>query len=103
MYVVLRTRYHDEASLKEHILRLAIALEAHAISSAPMVAAGPNNSGPSINQARDVIWSGKVDVSEDPILVVEELGEEDDAQNILLIWRLQVFLSTCSIVANEHY
>jgi len=50
--------------------------------------------GSSGNQPRDVIWSGKVNVSEDPITVVEESDDDDEGQNVLLIWKLTAFLST---------
>ena len=91
-YVVLRTPYQDEAQLKGYISRLQIVLEAHAISLLPHT--GEPHQGQANNQPRDVIWSGKVNVSEDPIIVVEE-SEDDggEGQAVLVIWRLIAFLS----------
>ena len=91
IYVVLRTPYQDEGQLKGYISRLQIVLEAHATSSSPR--AGDSHQGQTINQPRDVIWSGKVNVSEDPIIVVEESDDGDEGQAVLVIWRLSAFLS----------
>ncbi|MCJ1245034.1 hypothetical protein MMC30_002235 [Trapelia coarctata] len=91
VYVVLRTRYLDETQLKANISSLAIILEAHAISTTPHAShPGDIQQG---NQTRDVIWSGKVNVGEDPIIVVEESDDDDNGQNVLLIWKLIAFLT----------
>ncbi|MCJ1433996.1 hypothetical protein MMC27_003361 [Xylographa pallens] len=91
IYVVLQTPYQDEAQLKAYISRLQIVLEAHATSSSPR--AGESHQGQTINQPRDVIWSGKVNVSEDPIIVVEGSDDDDEGQAVLVIWRLTAFLT----------
>jgi hypothetical protein len=67
-------------------------LEAHAISSAPT-----EENQRAQGQIRDVIWSGKVDVAEDPVIVVEqsEDDDEDAEQTVLLIWKVKAFLSEC--------
>jgi hypothetical protein len=96
LYAILRTPYDDPVSLKAHIARLAIIVEAHAISSPATTNEGAATAAS--GQARDVIWSSRLDVSEDPILVVE--GSEDgDEQDALLIWKMNAFLST-SLVSN---
>ncbi|MCJ1475964.1 hypothetical protein MMC13_004628 [Lambiella insularis] len=95
VYVVLRTPYQDESQLKVYISRLHIVLEAHAISSPSSTAhsADPRQVQ-AVNQPRDVIWSGKIDVLEDPIIVVEESEEGDeDGQAVLVIWKLTSFLT----------
>ncbi|MCJ1400170.1 hypothetical protein MMC11_003374 [Xylographa trunciseda] len=95
IYVVLRTPYQNEAQLKGYISRLQIALEAHAISSLPRT--GDPQQSQTINQPRDVIWSGKVNVLEDPIIVVEESDDDEtEDQAVLVIWRLTAFLSEVS-------
>ena len=92
--MVLRARYHDETQLKTHISRLSIILEAHAISTiSHPVHPGDAHSNTSGSQPRDVIWSGKVNVVEDPIIVVEESDDEEDGHAVLVIWRLTAFLS----------
>ena len=91
IYVVLRTPYQDEAQLKGYISRLQIVLEAHATSSSPR--AGDSHQGQNINQPRDVIWSGKVNITEDPIIVLEGSDEGDAGQAVLVIWKLTAFLS----------
>ena len=91
---MLRTPYLDELQLKAYIARLAVALEAHAVSS-PSTDLSANNAEkrPSGGQTRDVIWMGKVDTSEDPVIVVEEAEDADDSRDMFLIWKLNVFLS----------
>jgi hypothetical protein len=94
VYLVLRTPCHDELSLKNYISRLAIGLEAHAISSAPAPnSTGDGSQGSASSQTRDVIWSEKLDVNEDPLMVMEETEDGGVGQEVLLIWKLVVFLS----------
>ncbi|MCJ1284750.1 hypothetical protein MMC26_004086 [Xylographa opegraphella] len=105
IYVVLRTPYQNEAQLKGYISRLQIVLEAHATTSAPRT--GDSHQGQTMNQLRDVIWSGKVNVLEDPIIVVEESDDIDDGQAVLVIWRLTAFLGefpgfSCNMTAPDH-
>ena len=49
----------------------------------------PSSSG---NQSRDVIWTGKVDISEEPFTVIAASGDVEDRQDVLLIWKLSAFL-----------
>ena len=96
---MLRTPYQDEPKLKAHISRLAIALEAHAISSVLTDTSNRDASrGVSSGQARDVIWSGKVNTKEEPVMVVEEAIEGEDARDMFVIWRLTAFLSMSTYV-----
>lgn len=91
LYVVLRTPYDEETSLKAHISRLAIALEAHALNS-PTGGPGP----PPVHgggQARDVVWSSRLDVSEEPTTIIVEGLDGEDSQDVLLIWKMKAFLS----------
>jgi hypothetical protein len=102
VYIVLRTACTDEAPLKEYVSRLCVALEAHAISTVSGPSAeGP--SGPGGNQTRDIIWSGRVNVADDPIIVLEDLEEshrEDgkSPRSALLIWKTSIFLSACRVI-----
>ncbi|KAL9123004.1 MAG: hypothetical protein Q9187_000442 [Circinaria calcarea] len=94
IYVVLRTPYQDEQSLKAYIARLAVALEAHAVSS-PSTEGHPSGvrNGTFGGQTRDVIWSEKVDTAEEPVIVVEEATEHDDTRDMFVIWKLIAHLS----------
>ena len=96
VYVVLRTPYQDEPKIKAYISRLAVALEAHAVSSVSTdLASNDAQHRPSGGQTRDIIWMGKVDTSEDPVIVVEEAEDSDDSRDMFLIWKLTAFLSWC--------
>lgn len=90
IYVILRTPYHDDRSLSKFVPRLNVILEAQAFS-APTIAT-PNPDAPPPLQARDTIWTAKLDVTEDPVFVVVGSGEDDDGQDVLLIWKINAFL-----------
>ena len=93
MYAVLRTSFKDEHSLKSRISRLIISIEAHATSSPSVTSPTGESLNSSGGQSRDIIWSGRVDVSEDPFTVVAASSEAQDRQSVLLIWRTTVYLS----------
>lgn len=92
LYVVLRTKYLEESLLKSYISRIGIVLEAHAISSAQVASADGKNEARA-SEARDVIWTGRVDVSKEPIMAVEDSEDEGGQRHVLLIWKLLAFLS----------
>ena len=94
IYLALRCPYHDEVSLKDLISRLAVNIEAHAVSS-PASATRPNdgNAPPLGNQPRDVVWSKKLDTEEDPLIVMLGSDEEHGSQEVLLVWKMFAFLS----------
>lgn len=94
VYAVLRTSFKDEQSLKSRISRLVISIEAHAVSSPNITSPGGERPISTGGQTRDVIWSGRVDVSEDPFTIVAGSSEVPDRQSVLLIWRTFVFLGT---------
>lgn len=89
MYAVLRTTHNDENSLKDCLKRVSIGIEAHAVSS-PNINDQTKDRTPSSSQARDVVWTGKVDVNEDPITMV--VGSAEDSQTILLVWKVTASL-----------
>jgi hypothetical protein len=90
--VVLRTPYHDDRSLQKFVPRLNVVLEAQAFSSPAITS--PAGESEAAAQARDVIWSAKLDVNEDPVFVVvgSEDEEDEEGQDVLLIWKLNAFL-----------
>ena len=47
----------------------------------------------SAGQPREVIWMGKVDVTEDPFVAVEEPEHDKKDRDLLVIWKLTAFLS----------
>ncbi|MCJ1354311.1 MAG: hypothetical protein MMC33_004299 [Icmadophila ericetorum] len=92
IFVVLQTPYQDESKIKSYISRLLIALEAHAINSS---SAGLGKDAPAVsrNQARDVIWSSKLDVMQDPVIIVEEATDGEDARYIYVIWKMSAVMN----------
>lgn len=93
VYVVLRLSNCSEASLKSHLPRLKVRLEAFATNNL-----APESQDEGSGQARDLIFSGDVMDTEDPLIIVHDSeGEQEDKNHILVIWKIEVFLSNCSI------
>ena len=88
VYIVLGTRYHDEARLKSFIARHAISLEVLAYGFQQRPSGGPDRSkesSPSRNE--DVLWSGVIDAPEEPITIVREGNERVSERHVLVIWK----------------
>ena len=77
----------DEEGLRGRIARLSIGVEAHVENETVL---SPPKDGP---PQRDVVWSGKVNTTEEPIVVMEESAEEEDLSTALLIWKLTATLN----------
>ena len=94
IYIILRTPYQDEATLKSYLTRLAVNLDIQARGS-PLRSPGghdtPRETSPS--RTEDTLWSGNVDTSEDPFIVVQEDEEHGSAHTILAIWTTRALLS----------
>ncbi|KAF5630825.1 TRAPP trafficking subunit trs65 domain protein [Fusarium sp. NRRL 52700] len=96
--LLLRSPWKDEASLRTHLNRLVISVEAQIVNSKTL---GKENS------TADTIFSGTVPDIDDPFIIVDGGGEEeensddseesgDDAnlnQSVFAVWKLPVFLS----------
>ncbi|KAF5703074.1 TRAPP trafficking subunit trs65 domain-containing protein [Fusarium mundagurra] len=100
--LLLRSPWKDEASLRTHLNRLVISVEAQIVNSKTH---GKENSTP------DTIFSGTVPDIDDPFIIVdggdeEEDEEEEDSddneesgddanrnQSVFAVWKLPVFLS----------
>ncbi|MCJ1312886.1 hypothetical protein MMC25_006562 [Agyrium rufum] len=91
VYVVLQTPYQEEGSLKAQLALLSTALEVHALGQS----GGPSESGRDGSTSRDIIWSGKVGMNEDPIIVVEEGedSEDEESRDMFIIWKMIPSLS----------
>ena len=95
IYIILRTPYQDEATLKSYLNRLAVNLDIQARGS-PLRSPGghdtPRETSPS--RTEDTLWSGNIDTSEDPFIIVQEEEEEHDStRTILAIWTTRALLS----------
>lgn len=96
IYIVLRTPYQDEAILKSYLTRLAVSLEIQARGTSLRSPGGhdtPRETSPS--RTEDTLWSGNVDTSEDPFIIVQEEEEHDSTRTILAIWTTRALLSEC--------
>ena len=94
IYIILRTPYQDEATLKSYLNRLAVNLEIQARGSRLRSPGGhntPRETSPS--RTEDTLWSGNIDASEDPFIIVQEEEEHDSTRTILAIWTTRALLS----------
>ncbi|KAF9774543.1 hypothetical protein IL306_007435 [Fusarium sp. DS 682] len=97
--LLLRSPWKDEASLRTHLNRLVISVEAQIINS---------KTQSKENSTTDTIFSGTVPDIDDPFIIVdgEEEEEEEDSddseesgddanrtQSVFAVWKLPVFLS----------
>ncbi|KAH0566083.1 hypothetical protein GP486_000521 [Trichoglossum hirsutum] len=91
VYVILRTTYLGEDTLKSYLSRLAITLDAYAVSKQQQL---PTD-GQSAGQPQELVYSGKVQDFEDPLIIVHgsgEGGDEVENSHIITIWKLNAFL-----------
>ena len=94
IYIILRTPYQDEATLKAYLTRLAVSLDIQAKGSPLRSPAGRDSSREtSPSRTEDTLWSGNIDTSEDPFIVVHEEEEHDSTRTILAIWTTKALLS----------
>ncbi|KAL9071634.1 MAG: hypothetical protein Q9161_004059 [Pseudevernia consocians] len=94
IYIILRTPYQDEATLKSYLNRLAVNLDIQARGSRLRSPGGhntPRETSPS--RTEDTLWSGNIDASEDPFIIVQEEEEHDSTRTILAIWTTRALLS----------
>ena len=94
IYIILRTPYQEEATLKAYLTRLVVNLDIQAKGS-PLRSPGGHDTSRETSPSRteDSLWSGNVDTSEDPFIVVHEEEENDSARTILAIWTTKALLS----------
>ena len=94
IYIILRTPYQAEATLKAYLTRLAVSLDIQAKGSPLRSPTGRDSSREtSPSRTEDTLWSGNIDTSEDPFIVVHEEEEHDSTRTILAIWTTKALLS----------
>jgi len=87
VYIVLQTPYFDERTLRSYLGRLVINLEAQVVNAPSEPHEGP--------AGQEIIYSGSVQNSEDPLIVVQGPDESEDSSgegHILVVWKLCAFL-----------
>lgn len=89
--LILRTPYADEHTLKSHLSRLVVSLDARVVNNT----ATSRDSSPTA----DTIFTGTVKDVDDPFIVVggdpgeESDGDEESDQHLYAIWKLPVLLT----------
>ncbi|KAK2767757.1 hypothetical protein FQN54_003915 [Arachnomyces sp. PD_36] len=90
VYVVLRLSDCSESLLKTQLPRLLITVEAFAASSQNVADGDDENNG----AAKDLIFSGAVKETEDPLIVVNEFeDDEGGGSHVFVIWKVNAFLN----------
>ncbi|PGH15549.1 hypothetical protein AJ79_02331 [Helicocarpus griseus UAMH5409] len=90
VYVVLRLTNCSENALKTQLPRLTVQLDAFAANGVD-VEEGEDEVA---QQTRDLIYSGTVGDNEDPLVVVNEVEDDEDVVNhVFVIWKLDTFLN----------
>lgn len=84
LYFILRTPYADDLTLRSHLRRLVITLDAHILNGTASDRDGP--------PASEIIYNGAVEDVEDVFLVADESQEEDE-RYVYAVWKLPVFLA----------
>ncbi|KAF5000662.1 hypothetical protein FGRMN_1595 [Fusarium graminum] len=92
--LLLKSPWKDESSLRTHLNRLVVSVEAQIVNSKTH---GKDNS------TSETVFSGTVPDIDDPFIIVDGEGEEDDdseesgdeerSQSVFAAWKLPVFLS----------
>ena len=93
IYIILRTPYQDEATLKSYLTRLAVNLDIQARGSPLRSPGGHDTPRETPSRTEDTLWTGNIDTSEDPFIVVQEEEEHDSTRTILAIWTVKALLS----------
>ncbi|KAF9892556.1 hypothetical protein FE257_001665 [Aspergillus nanangensis] len=84
--VVLRLSNCSPTSLKHHLQNLDIRVDAFAIDPAETVAENPT-------PTRDLVFSGTINIAEEPLVVVNEFeGESGSGNHVYVIWSVETFL-----------
>ncbi|KAK4101686.1 hypothetical protein N658DRAFT_566672 [Parathielavia hyrcaniae] len=84
VYFILRAPYVDEDSLRSHLRRLVIALDAHVVNGV-----APDREG--TPPASEIVYSGEVERAEEAFVVVGE-PQEEGQRHAYAVWKLPVFL-----------
>ncbi|KAL2199808.1 TRAPP trafficking subunit Trs65-domain-containing protein [Corynascus similis CBS 632.67] len=86
VYFILRAPYADEQTLRSHLRRLTITLDAHIVNG---VTTDRDGAAP----ASELIYNGAVEDVERAFVVTEEPQEEGAQKHAYAVWKLPVFLT----------
>jgi hypothetical protein len=103
VYVILRTTYLGEDTLKSYLSRLTITLDAYAVNKQQQL---PMDGQPA-GQPQELVYSGRVQDFSDPLIIVHGSGEgsnEVEKSHIITVWKLNAFLGMIKIqIRQEGY
>ena len=94
VYVVLRTPYLEEDTLKTYLSRLTITVDGHAINRQQQLFLDGQPAHP--GQLKELVYSGRIQDFEDPLIIVHGPGEgsnDSEKGHMIAVWKLDVFLS----------
>ena len=103
--IVLRTPYHGELQLKSSLDQVEITIQAQVFGNFPANQLGKDvqrDSSPSQN--RDIIWTGTVDTTQEPMIIVQQENDNATDRHVFVVWRVEAFLSKSRSLtfANQH-
>ncbi|SPQ18864.1 d9478caa-aec2-4792-b35a-30859aed1fc9 [Thermothielavioides terrestris] len=84
VYFILRAPYADDHTLRSHLRRLVITLDAHIVNGV-----APDRDGP---PASEIIYNGAVEDVEQALVTADE-PPEDGQRHVYAVWKLPVFLA----------
>lgn len=88
VFVILRTPRIEESTLKSYLSRLAINLEAYAVSTAP--SESQSNRVPPV---KELLYSEAIKDSYEPeVIILEPPSGSEAASHIYVAWKVDVFL-----------
>lgn len=94
VYIVLRATCQDETQFRNTLQRLSVRLEvqANGLQSKPLNGPDVSKNNPS-SRSEDTLWSGNIDTTRAPTVVVREEAGKDLEHQILAIWKTTIPLS----------
>ena len=84
VYVVFRTPFLEDATLKAYLARLVVNVEAFAFSTTPLPEQDPK-AGP----LKELLYSGTIKHTDEPTIVNHGEG---DAAHTYVIWKVDIFI-----------
>ncbi|KAL6717895.1 hypothetical protein ACLMJK_003980 [Lecanora helva] len=94
LYFVLRTLQQARDELRSYLGRLATSLDVLARGIQPRTSDSHNVSGESSPpQNEDILWSGKIDLSEKPKVLASPKNDGKPSDQIIVVWKANVPMS----------
>jgi len=96
VYIVFRTPFLEDATLKSYLARLVVNVEAFAFSTTPL----PEND-PKAGPLKELLYSGTIKHTDEPTIVNHGEG---DAAHTYVIWKVDIFIGElCTYSKYQRY